>query len=527
MENIPKALDERRNKEAETEIKEVLSGVTSFPVDVIFLGAAMEGKEMTTGSVKTDEDESGLQYVIDDRQVQIKLDRNDSSCEWAYDNEVAVFNNIQRLVNTFNNGIVEKMNTEKYKDKDQLKKAEEYLKKKRKDLALAVNLNAWLTNRELYGFGILSKALKGEKEEIVGLLPINCHEDRCKPIFNLQTGDLGGSAGLNVDPDRADVEIALVQKGQIAKYSNEGEVSYENKNFYFKRNQIMPLTTGDRGRFKGTSRVKRILRLVELKKTIENAVDLMIKRFGPQIWVIVGNKDYNIGNTKTPTKFMRDASGNPVDESIAKAAYRDEIFEDVNKKIQKWAKGETLVQVAEYGLDVKALTPNQNLWQYSRYIDLYADYIKVGIFGLDVAGRVDVTSALMQDRIFRDLKDRARREREQIMYVMRTELSEQLLKVKNFPEDIGWWEFKPLDKVDDEQDAKMELKRSETIRNFKLAGIKVPKYLMEKWNLEPNVNKSTNQIIEQRSPGSKSQANEYETRQGRQRTNPTNINDVR
>jgi hypothetical protein len=187
----------------------------------------------------------------------------------------------------------------------------------------------------------------------------------------------------------------------------------------------------------------------------------MVKRFGPQIWVIVGNKDYNLGNTKVPASYMRDASNNPVDEATARAAYRDAIFDTINEKIQKWAKGETLVQIAEYGVDVKTLSPNQNLWQYSRYIDLYADYIKVGIFGLDIAGRVDVTSAIMQDRMFRDLKDKARRERANMVLKLKKELCSRILKAHGFPADIAWWEFNPIDKVEEEQDARTERMRSE------------------------------------------------------------------
>jgi len=483
-----------RREELEAKIQSYIKDTTSMPIQVFgahagsSVSAAVE--EATAGATPPEE---FADINVDDRAVKVVIDRGDTGCEWAYENDVAVYNNLQRLTNTFNNGYEVVITDREMEDNRAAKRAKEYLELKKEELELQKKTDVLIINKGIFGFGILKKRVNNGNE-IIGLVPLDCHEDRCVPIINSMTGELGGETGLGLDPNNEKAEVALIQKGKVAKYDAEGNISYTDKPFYFAKEEIIALPGNERGKFKGISAVRRVLRLVEIKKTLENVVEFIVRRYGPQIWIIVGNKDYNLSNTRIPEGYLRDSDGNPIDLDIARKNYKNAIFKDIEDGIQKWVEGETMLQIAEYGIEPVMKAPQTNLFQYSRYIDLFADYIKVGIFGLDVAGRIDVTSAIMQDRLYRDLKDRARRERAHIENLLHRTLTIPLLKSKGFSDkviNVVRYQFLPLDKTDFKEDAEMERSRSMTVKNYMDAGVKVPKYLQERWGLKIEMNEGS------------------------------------
>lgn len=459
----------------EKEVSKQIAAITNIPI--YFMGAS------PTKGATVSEENAGL--YMDKRAVRIEITDNDTGCEWAFDNDVSVSNNIQRLCNTLNNGF-DVIIPDETKDKDKAKDAKKLLDKRIEDIQITAKTDVMITNRANYSFGILAKRTTNNGD-IVGLLELDCHEDRCFPIRNSLTGDLGGETGKGLNPDDKTMEVALIQKGKINKYDSTGNLTTEDKNFYFSREEIIPWTMNDRGKFKSTSPVKRVLRLVEIKKTLENAVILIVRRFGPQVWITVGNESYNLSNTRVPESYMRDSSGNPVDLAVARENYRKAMFDNIEKAVQKWSDGETMVQIAEYGIESKVLTPTSNLFAYDKYIDLVSDYIKVGIFGLDVAGRVDVTSAVMQDRLFRDLKDRARRERTILENIYQRELWNPILVANGFEENLVYVKFKPLDKVELTEEAETERRRSLAVLQYTNAGFDIPQNLQEQWKLVKSV----------------------------------------
>lgn len=443
-----------------------LRDIAGMPVNVRMFSPMAAA--MSDGSAP--DEETGAVYV-NDRAVKIEIDRNDNACEWAYENDITVSNSIDRICNITNNGLVEKTKD----DSEEAKAAKALLERKRKSLKINMKIDALIKYRKLYGYSALKKTVNASTD-ILGLVELDTHEDRLKPIRNLQTGELGGNAGAHKN-------IAFVQKGNEMVYDEEGTGKPTPKNFYLKREEVVPWPSSDRGKFKGTSDVKRTLRYVEIKSSIVNSVDLIIKRFGPQIWIIVGNKDVNFSNVDLPQSYTRDGSGNLIDKATALETYKTERFKAIESSVKKWADGEVVVQMAEYGMEPKTFTPNANLFNYSKFIDLFSDYIKVGIFGLDVAGRVDVTSSLMLEGLFREIKDKVTKEREQLIDIINEEIAQQILKAYKMDPALAWWEFKPLDKKDELNDALIEFRKSQTALNYMNATGMLPEYLTKKWEI--------------------------------------------
>lgn len=469
---------------SEKQLKKELAAMIDLP---IFIATANESKGSTSS-------EEIIDFLMDNRAVRVEIPNNDTGCEWAFENDVSVSNNIQRLQNTFNNGfdVIIPNSLNKTEEKS-AEKAKLLIEERLNILRLQEKIDVMIANRAIYSFSILAKRFNDE-DDIIGLLELDCHEDRCKPIRDTRTGDLGGEAGRGLNSEDRAMNVALIQKGKINRYDSNGIFHTDDKNFYFSRDEIIPWTLNDRGKFKTVSPIKRVLRLVEIKKTLENTVALIVIRFGPQIWIIVGNKDYNLSNTRIPESYTRDSNGNPIDVATSRENYRKTIFNTVEKAVNKWSDGESIVQISEYGIEPKIFEPTGNFFPYNRYIDQLADYIKVGIFGLDVAGRVDVNSAVMQDRLFRDLKDRARRERSILENILQNELWNPILKVNGYRENLVLVKFKPLDKIELTEEAETERRRSLAVRQYTDAGFKIPENIMKKWNLEELVSVPEKQL---------------------------------
>lgn len=431
------------------------------------LSAEKDVEEATKGSAAT-EDVDSLSSVYDDRAVKIEIGRTDEDCEWAYENDVSVFNGVERLDNLVNNGFDVFIN-KRFGDENnaELKKAKEFIEDKIEELRLTEKTSVIVKNKTIFPFSILKKTLSGT--DIVGLVELD--PKTCNPIRNLQTGELGGSAGKGVDKDNPDDEIALVQNGQVASYDTYGGAIYTDEYFYFKRDEIIPFTNNDRGKFAGTSAVKRILRLVEIKKSMENVVELIIRRFGPQVWIEVGNENVNPSNTEIPNEYLRDSDGNAVDRVTARKNYLNKLFVNIEDNVKKWIEGDSLAQIAEYGIKANVINPSSNLFDYARYIDLFANYIKVGILGLYIQGRIDITSAVMQEMVARDLKDKANKERISIEHRYNTELINPLLEANGYKKNTIYIKFKSFDKLEEEVIAEIERIKSIVVSNYLRAGL--------------------------------------------------------
>jgi len=463
-----------------------------------FLGMTKDKNFVFTAAMNmsegvTEKDEGATQTNIpDDRLIYMRISRDADGCEWAYEHEVAVYRNIKRLCAIMNNGF----DVEILKDNDRAIEAQNYILGSIDRLQLRKMINIIITNGSIHGFQVIKKTKKsGVITSLLGLDPKTCN-----PIRDLTTGELGGDVGKGLNPNNSRMKVALVQKGEVSKYNINGDETSETKTFYFERDDIMPFSFDDRGQFKGISRVLRILRLVEIKKTIENVIELITRRYGPQVWIVVGNENINLTKGNIPQKYLRDSDGNIVDKATALTAYRTALFADIGTKVKKWTTGETLAQIAEYGMDVKVINPSANLPDYVRYIQMIADYIKNGLFGLDFPGRVDVTSSKMLDRIPRDLNDDLELDREVILAILNEELIKPLLKHKGYDLDSVRLKFKPLDKFEIQREVEIERAKSATIYNYMRSGcLDVPKHLKELWGIDVKF-KKPEKTEEQRGP---------------------------
>ena len=454
-------------------------GATYFVAASTIVGD-MPGKvtsKDTHGSQPID-DSASMEETEDDRSVRIHIDRDDEGCLWAFENDIVVYRNVMRLCSILNNGyeiICDKENK-------QAEKAKEYMISKLNKLDFRRKYNSIIMNRAILGWSPVKKVLN-KHGNIVGLVELDPKD--CNPIRNLSTGELGGKLGKGLDPKRKNAEISLVQQGNIVQYDQQGNPSYTNNWFYFTREEVMFFTLGERGKFKCVSPVKRALRLIEAKKTIENIVELVCRRYGPQVWVVVGNENVNLATAQIPQKYFRSEGGGDGTAEKARELYRKDIFSNLNTLVTKWSTGETLAMLAEYGLDVKVINPSANLPKYIEFIQMYSDFIKNGIFGLDFPGRIDVTSSKMLERLPRDLEDSLALIRDNDFSVFNNELIKPLLKQGGYSENILRIEGKPLDRLEIERNVEVERMKSATIFNYARSGYtKLPPKLVEEWGFD-------------------------------------------
>jgi len=456
----------------------VLADKDLSKIDSYFVGMIEQGQDIGTAPT---EGKTAAEILVTDRSTKITLNRDNEASEWAYENDPAVYSAVERLDTVMNNGFDVLMKVDEGKEpSERQKKAKELIEER---VPLLINkASSVITNKCIHGWAVLKKTIKRGGKDIVGLVELNPKE--CVPIINSYTGELGGKAGKGLDSTHPNDEVALIQKGHVYKYQSDGQVNQEDKTFYFKRDEIIPFPNEDRGKFIGTSPIGRVLRLVEIKKSMENVVELIVRRFGPQICVIVGNADYNLSKADIPPEYLRDDAGNPVSRATARKNYKTAVFSNIETNIRKWADGDTLVQMMEYGVDVKTINPTASPFDYARYIDLFSNYIKIGILGVYVQGRIDITSAVMQERLMRDLKDKANRERVQIENILNKEYVDEVLKANGYSTGYVYIKFKQIDRVDDQRDANVEMLRSQAMRNYMSYVGKIPDYLLKKWDME-------------------------------------------
>lgn len=414
--------------------------------------------------------------AVKDRSVKINITRDDAGCKYAYENDAAVFNSVSRKDNIINNGFVVKTIDP---DDEKLKEGKLFLENRIAQLGLQDRVSSMITNKATYGFSVTKVLIKGR--DIIGLVDIS--SDECVPIRDLNTGMLGGESGKGLDPNSSK-EVAIIQKGNTIVYDATGESTTTEKYFYFANEEIISMGNNDRGMYKGVSDVMRSIRYVEIKKTLENVVDIIARRFGPQIWVTVGNENHNLSDVDIPSTYLRDGDGNLVDPDLARKNYKSAAMTAINTEIQQWVDGDSLVQLAEYGVSASVINPSSKVFPYREYIELMADFIKTTILGLDTPGRVDVTSGEMQDKLTRDIRDSAIRERNNIMDVLTLMLFNPILEANGYEIGTIFVEFEELDMMDEERDARIEELKSKAIYNYMKGGFtKPPDFLIKKWGL--------------------------------------------
>lgn len=412
--------------------------------------------------------------AVKDRSVKINITRDDAGCKYAYENDGAVFNSISRKDNIINNGFVVKTIDP---DDEKLKEGKLFLENRIAQLGLQDRVSSMIVNKSTYGFSVTKKITKGR--DIIGLVDIS--SDECTPIRDLNTGMLGGKGSKGLDPS-SNKEVAIIQEGNEITYGSLGESTTIIKYFYFANEEIISIGNNDRGMYKGVSDVMRALRYVEIKKTLENVVDIIARRFGPQIWVTVGNENHNLSDVDIPSSYLRDSDGNLVDPDLARKNFKSAAMTAINTEIQQWVDGDSLVQLAEFGVSASVINPSSKVFPYREYIELMADFIKTAILGLDTPGRVDVTSGEMQDKLTRDIRDSAIKERKKIIDILTSKLFNPILEANGYKIGTIYVEFEELDMMDEERDAKIEEIKSKTIYNYMKGGlIKPPEFLTKKW----------------------------------------------
>lgn len=434
-------------------------------------------ENITSGNISMDDT-----TAVVDRSVKINITRDDAGCKYAYENDGAVRNAVTRKDNIINNGFVVKTIDP---DDKKLQEGKIFLEKRIAELGLQDRVSSMVTNRSCYGFSVTKILFKGK--DIIGLVDIS--SDECTPIRDLDTGMLGGKAGKGLAPNK-NKEVAVIQEGHVITYSSLGESSTIDKYFYFSNEEIISIGNNDRGMYKGVSDVMESLRYVEIKKALENVVDIIARRFGPQIWVTVGNENHNLSEVDIPSSYLRDTDGNLVDPDLARKNFKTAKMNALNTEIQRWVDGDSLVQLAEYGIKADVINPSSKVFPYREYIELMADFIKTTILGLDIAGRVDVTSGIMQDKLTRDIRDSAIKERKKYIDILTAKVFNPILKAHGYKEDSIYVEFEELDVMDEERDVKIEETKSKTVYNYMKGGFtKPPEFLIKKWGLtEEDVN---------------------------------------
>lgn len=452
-----------------------------YPGNISFTPYTLTSKERKT-SGSSASDISGAEYVPDDRSLRIQLNRDDPACTWAYENEVTVFNSVRRRVGIANNGfdIVYTGSKDNYNREEFEEFKQKVLNELEQRYSLTEKVENMLVNRCLYGFGILRKQVVGN--ELIRLVELDTSQ--CIPIRDLSTNELGGDPGMNLDPARPGKSIAMIQRGLKMGYTITGAKVEAMKYYYFTRDEIIPFRNMDRGKFKGVSPVKRVLRLVEIKMTLQNVIDLLVRRFGPQMWLTIGNAEMNLTNAELPPTYYTDNDGNPVDTSTARKKYKDDVFATIESSVGSFSDSTSLMQLSEWGIEPKIFDASSSIMDYKAYMDKIDDLIKTGILGLDLPGRVDVTSSLMQDKLTRDLKDAAMKERGFIENILNDDLFLYFLEKEGKDKGYARLQFKPLDRTEAQTDGEIEKLRSESIYNYMKAGFtKIPPDLKVKWNL--------------------------------------------
>jgi len=415
-------------------------------------------KENKEGSASIDDEE--YDSPLSDSTVKVTIDRDDLGCKWAYDNDTAVYNSIQKISTLVNKKIIICIKEgENEKDKNILN-AKELIKLKTKCLNEVIP--AIVGNKMCFGWCPAKKIKKNAK--LYKLFTMGPEE--CTPIRNLFTGDLGGEVGEGLNPIIPKQQVALIQYGNVPTYTSTGDVTYTKDYFYFSNEDIIVFTNNSLGRFKGVSPVMRVLRLVEIKKTIENIVEMILRRFGPQIIITVGNEHANMENQEVPAAFMRDNEGKLRDKATAKAVWKSAIFTNIKTNMKKWTNTETLVQILEFGYDIKTLNPGAALPNYAQYISLFESYIKVGILGLFIQGRVDITSAEMQRSVMSDLTDAADDERTVLIQKINDEYVNPILKENGFEEGLIYIKTDTMDPQLDKSKAETERIKSLVVKNY-------------------------------------------------------------
>lgn len=413
------------------------------------------------------------------KKVKLTLLETDEDCRWAYEHDDATYTAVRKRTAMINTGFRGRV-ADKYNDD---KKVNDIMPKFKKEVSnvLKPKVDSIVINQDVHAFCILKKNYNKDNK-LIGCIELDPIE--CKPIRDLSTGELGGKLGLGKDISRPNEEIALVQEGHTISYNSHGEGTEVDAWFYFTRDEIIPFSLNDRGRFKGVSPVMRMLRSVEVRRTIINITELVLRRFGPQIIVTVGNKDVNLNGDEIPASYLRDSSNEPVDRATAKANYRAAVMTSVKTQIKDWADTDTLVHIQEYGYSVETINPSSVLPDYIRFINEFGRQIKNGILGIFVEGRVDVTSSAMQENVNKDLKDSALDRRDDIIHRLNEEYVNEWLKDNGLEENSIYLEFNPIDKTSEQAEAITQRTISETIRNFASAGYEIPDNILKKLGID-------------------------------------------
>lgn len=423
-------------------------------------------------------DETTAYDPLSTKTTNVVISRDDDGCRWSYENDDDVYRSIMKITQLINRPILSRVNPKYTKSGqaggsclDALELIESRAKKVRRPI------KAFIANQYCYGYAMPKKVWSaGSKSDIVRLLPLNPPE--CIPIRNLQTGDLGQK---NIEPNNKGKEIALIQNGNVATYDSTGNVTYKQEYFYFERNDIIPLSLGDRGMFKGVSPVMRVLRYVEMKRTFMNILELVMRRFGPQIIVTIGNDKVNLFEGDAPKTYL---DANPGDREAAKRAYKQAVFTAIKTKIKRWIDGDTLVSIQEYGIGIETMNPSNSLPQYNLYISMLGGMIRNAIVGLFLQGRVDITSAAMETSVFRELKDAADEAKTELMDTLQDEYFGDILEANSYKRDLIICEFEQVDYQDRSEQIKLDKMISEMARNFKMAKVPIPKEIKERYGIE-------------------------------------------
>ena len=437
----------------------------------------LEPSSKTKKKGSSPKDEGTAYDPLSTKTTNVVISRDDDGCRWSYENDDDVYRSIMKITQLINRPILSRVNP-KYNSeaKDSISALELIEKRARK---VRRPIKALIAHQYCFGYAVPKKVWavgNGKHKDIVRLLPLNPPE--CIPIRNLQTGDLGQK---NIDPNNKGKEIALIQNGNVAKYDSYGNVTHKQEYFYFERNDIIPLSLGDRGMFKGVSPVMRVLRYVEMKRTFMNILELVMRRFGPQIIVTIGNDKVNLFEGDAPKTYL---DANPGDREAAKRAYKQAVFSAIKTKIKRWIDGDTLVSIQEYGIGIETMNPSNSLPQYNLYISMLGGMIRNAIVGLFLQGRVDITSAAMETSVFRELKDAADEAKTELMEDLHDEYFGDILEANSYKRDLIICEFEQVDYQDKSEQIKIDKMISEMARNFKMAKFPIPKEIKERYGIE-------------------------------------------
>ena len=444
---------------------------------------AFNAATMTGGGGLIPSDEAA---EIKDRAINVVLQRDDNGVEQAFRLCEPLWNAMSRRRAAVNTGLIFKSLDEKEYEKPML-----FLKNRFRQIELTHHLDSWLDNRVLFGVGASGK-LRTDDGDIIDLVDLDTREEYFKLIVDSTTGNLGGSAGLGLEPSDREKEVVAVQQGYMVNYSSTGEKASESLKYtYFGKDDVLVLGNHVRGRIRGTAEARRVVRSIEAWLSAQNALRNITRT--PSQWLYtIGNEQQNLNNCALPESYKaKIQDGTYANDAAAREAFKTAAISAFSTESKKMVEGNVMFQILEWGIEIQCVNAaSGEKGDYILVCEYWEKQIKEGILTIETQTNRVVTSGVMEENIDSALIRRAQLEQQDIENLLNEQLVRPLLEV-NYPECIDsdgnllvWVEFKPIEEDDPSEEIKRELLKAQVLLTYSQAGLTPPEKLLKEWGIE-------------------------------------------